>query len=164
MLVWGEIRSYDYSQSGYKINYRKLKYLLKALHTRLPVLVCKSGWIKYTFCVNLSSQHVICKYIIFFFLLHKHIGGRTQIKYEIISWCDDKKRSIRIALLSWIKEPFDSAQHLSSGVRFGRGCIMESIDMVNHGMMLFLNTFSLQQFVTQRFLELVTLYLIAVDG
>lgn len=41
---------------------------------------------------------------------------------------------------------------------------MESIDMVNHGMMLFLNTFSLQQFVTQRFLELVTLYLIAVDG
>lgn len=36
--------------------------------------------------------------------------------------------------------------------------------MANHGVMLSLDTLSLQQFVTQRFLELVTLYLIAVDG
>lgn len=41
---------------------------------------------------------------------------------------------------------------------------MESTDMANHGVMLFLNIFSLQQFVTQRFLGLVTLYLMAVDG
>lgn len=41
---------------------------------------------------------------------------------------------------------------------------METIDMANHGAMLSLNMLSLQQFVTQRFLEMVTLYLIAVDG
>lgn len=41
---------------------------------------------------------------------------------------------------------------------------MEGTDVANHGVMLFLNISSLQQFVTQRFLELVTLYLMAVDG
>lgn len=41
---------------------------------------------------------------------------------------------------------------------------MESMDVANNGVMLVLNMFGLQQSVTQRFLELVTLYLIAVDG
>lgn len=41
---------------------------------------------------------------------------------------------------------------------------MQSMNVANNGVMLILCMFSLQQLVTQRFLELVTLYFIAVDG
>lgn len=41
---------------------------------------------------------------------------------------------------------------------------MGNTDIANHAVMLLLDLLSLQQFVTQSFLELVTLYLMAVDG
>lgn len=89
VLVSEEIRRYGLSQSECKINYRKLKYLFKAfLCTRLLVVVYRSGQIKCAFCIKLLPQYIFCvpggKNVFTFTSIHKCMGGRIQIKYEIL--------------------------------------------------------------------------------
>lgn len=82
--VWRGVSNYEYCQSGCKINHRKLNYLLETLHSRRPVLVCKSGSIKYAFCVKLSSQCVICKYLIYPLFINTLVEEpKSNVKYPL---------------------------------------------------------------------------------